>query len=79
LLEKGRLAAIQFASASLILRQGHDPAQVGVGEAFDLLRHGCSAALEVFPPRLQLLRQPAASRGSLQRLAHTIGLLQQLR
>jgi hypothetical protein len=79
LLKQGRLAAIQIASASPILRQGNDPAQVGVGETLDLLRHGRSAALEVLPPRLQLLWQPAASRGSLQRLGHTIGLLQQLR
>lgn len=62
-----------------MLRQGNDPVQVGVGESFDLLRHGCSAALKVFPPGLQLLRQPAASGGSLQRFGHAIGLLQQLR
>jgi hypothetical protein len=61
---QGLQAVFHALAAALILRQGNDPEQVGLGEPLELLVEPALGLVQLLAPGLQLLRQPAPALGA---------------
>ena len=70
-------AGLQIMPPAAVLLQPEDLLQVSLGESLELLSQARRGAPEVVPTRLQLLGQPGAGLGTLQRLGDGRRVLQE--
>ena len=70
---QGLQAVLHALAPALVLRQGNDPEQVGLGQPFELLVEPALSFVQLLAPGLQLLWQPSPALGAGEGLRDLFG------